>query len=304
MTLQEWVYECRDAMNHAELWFGHGTDNAEDEAAWLVLAAIKAPVDGSFSGWGLSASRKQETSISGLLKLRIQSRKPLAYLLGEAWFYGLKFFVNDKVLVPRSPIAELIRNQFSPWIRSGRVKRVLDLCTGSACIAIATALEMSWVRVDAVDLSSKALQVAAKNVEMHGVGDRVELIESDLFEGLAGRSYELVVSNPPYVSRAEFDSLPAEYHAEPEMALMTGMKGLEIPLEILNQSTDFLTPDGVLICEVGENAELLQSVLPDLPLTWLEFGYGGSGVFAIGRDSMAKHRGQVIAVMEKLRNVA
>jgi len=303
MTLFEWVDKCRETLSQANVWFGHGTDNAQDEAAWLVLAAISAPVDKEFSDWEIEASLEQESSIQVLLEKRIQTRKPLAYLTGEAWFCGLRFMVDKNVLVPRSPIAELISNQFTPWIQPGVAKSVLDLCTGCGCIAIATAVQMPWLKVDASDLSSEALKIAAGNMESHGVGDRVELFESDLFNKLTGRRYDLVISNPPYVSGTDFESLPREYQAEPEMALVTGMRGLEIPLQILQQTADYLEPDGVLICEVGENAEQLQSLLPGLPFTWLEFNHGGGGVFVIGREGLLKHRVEVSELMEKLKNV-
>ncbi len=304
MTLREWANTCREALLEAGVWFGHGTDNAADEAAWLVLAATGRAVDGQFTEWDTEVANQHVTSIERLLQQRLLSGQPLAYLTGEAWFCGHKFLVNNNVLVPRSPIAELVHKRFSPWVDCGKIASVLDLCTGSGCIGIAIALEMPWLKVDATDLSSAALKVAAKNVQFLDVKDRVELIRSDLFDSLAGRRYGLIVSNPPYVSKPEFDALPSEYHSEPEMALLTGMNGLEITLKILSQSVGYLASDGVLICEVGENAELLQSELPNLPLTWLEFENGGGGVFMIGQESLLNHGPDINAVIERLRNVA
>lgn len=290
MTFAQWMLECRYALEHAEVCFGHGTDNAADEAAWLVLSAIDAAVNGSFKGWNDTASDEQGRNIARLLNRRISSRQPLAYLTGEAWFCGLRFKVNRHVLVPRSPIAELIRRQFAPWVRADRINAALDLCTGSGCIAIAIAKTMPWLKVDATDISPAALQIAEQNRQLHGLQERVELLESNLFTGLEGRLYGLIVANPPYVSKAVFDSLPAEYHAEPAEALISDMRGLALSLDIMIQSPAYLEPDGVLICEVGESAELLQASLAELPLTWIEFEHGGGGVFTLSRKQLLEHR--------------
>ena len=299
MTFIEWVRECQDALERSEAWFGHGTDNAADEAAWLVLSAIDAPADGSFSGWDDVAGKEQGQNIADLLKRRINSRQPLAYLTGEAWFCGLRLRVNNHVPVPRSPIAELIRQHFAPWVQADRISRVLDLCTGSGCIAIAIARHMPWLKVDASDISSAALQVAEQNRQLHGLVERLELIEADLFAGLEGRRYGLIVSNPPYVAKAVFDSLPAEYHAEPEEALISDMEGLALPLEILIQSPAFLEPGGVLICEVGESAKRLHASLPGLPLTWIEFEHGGSGVFTLNRNELLENREAIMKLRDQ-----
>ncbi len=296
MTFAEWVCRSQKALERSEVWFGHGTDNAADEAVWLVLSAIGAAADGSFTGWDDVAGKEQDQKIAGLLKRRIDSRKPLAYLTGEAWFCSLRFTVSEQVAVPRSPIAELIRQRFAPWVQMDRISRVLDLCTGSGCIAIAIARNMPWLRVDAADVSVAALQVAAQNRQLHGLGERVELIVSDLFADLERRQYGLIVSNPPYVSKAVFDSLPAEYHAEPEEALVSGMEGLALALEILIQSTAFLDCDGVLICEVGESAALLQASLPGLPLTWIDFEHGGGGVFTLTRNELLEHQQAIMTL--------
>lgn len=304
MTISEWVVHCRDALENAGTWYGHGTDNAQDEAAWLVLSAIGVSPDGSFNDWDQQATARQSELISALLEKRISSRKPLAYLTGEAWFCGLRFIVNENVLVPRSPIAELIQARYAPWVEADGVSHMLDMCTGCACIGIASAVNMPWCQVDAVDISPQALEVAASNRELHQLEKRLNLFESDLFDQLPGRQYDLIVSNPPYVGHADYESLPSEYHAEPELGLVSSMEGLELPLRIILDSADFLAPKGVLICEVGENASRLQSALPDFPFTWLEFAQGGGGVFLAGRQDLINHSSKVLEVMEMLSDVA
>jgi ribosomal protein L3 glutamine methyltransferase len=304
MTFYQWAQHCRQFLEDAGVWFGHGTDNAADEAAWLVLSVIEAPVDGSFDGWDETASALQAKQITDILRARVADRVPLAYLTGEAWFCGFKFFVDQNVLVPRSPVAELIHHRFAPWLDTGSLERALDLCTGSGCIGISMAITMPWLKVDLSDISPSAIRVAGLNCKAHGVEERVGMIESDLFKAMGDQRYGLIVSNPPYVSAAVFDTLPAEYRAEPEIALVSDCQGLEIPLRILLQSPDFLLPDGVLICEVGENAGLLESVLPELPLTWLAFENGGSGVFTIGREALLEQRPAIRSILEKLRDVA
>lgn len=302
-TLEEWVQSCRDALDESGAFFGHGTGSAHDEAAWLVLAAIGARVDGGFQGWSRRATGTESGRIRELLEQRISKRVPLAYLTGEAWFCGLKFAVDRSVPIPRSPIAELVKQNFSPWAEASKLRNVLDLCTGSGCIGIATAHYLPWLRVDLSDVSEAALRVAGMNAKRHELEERVDIVHSDLFGGLQGRRYDLIVSNPPYVSRAAWEALPAEYHAEPESALVSGLSGLELPLEILARSVDFLTPEGVLICEVGENAELLQEWLPGLPMTWIEFQHGGEGVFTIDRQRLLAKLVEVRVTLEKLRNV-
>jgi ribosomal protein L3 glutamine methyltransferase len=303
MKLSECIEHCRLELDRAGLCFGHGTDNARDEAAWLVLSALQLPVAGPLSGGDLVLSGEQQKRVSGLLHQRIETRQPLAYLTGDAWFCGLRFEVTPAVLVPRSPIAELIANQFRPWVEPVAVRRALDLGTGCGCIGIAMARHMPWIRVDATDISRKALAVAFRNRALHGLEKAVELIRSDLFDGLQGRRYDLVVSNPPYVSRHSFEALPAEYHAEPELGLVSPGQGLSISLRILSQAPDFMTEHAVLVCEVGESAASLIRLLPGLPLAWPEFEHGGEGVFTIGRRELLAHRPAIVASLEKLEHV-
>lgn len=303
MRLSECIEHCRLELDRVGLCFGHGTDNARDEAAWLVLCALQLPVAGPLPAVDLVLSGEQQKRASELLRRRIETRQPLAYLTGEAWFCGLRFEVTPAVLVPRSPIAELIANQFRPWVEPQVVHRALDLGTGCGCIGIAMARNMPQTRVDATDVSRKALAVASRNRALHGLEKAVELIRSDLFDGLQGRRYDLVVSNPPYVSRQSFKALPAEYRAEPEAGLVSPGQGLSIPLRILSQAPDFMTEDAVLVCEVGESAAPLIRKLPGLPLTWPEFEHGGEGVFTIGRRELLAHRSAIVASLEKLEHV-
>ncbi|MET0090114.1 MAG: 50S ribosomal protein L3 N(5)-glutamine methyltransferase [Candidatus Thiodiazotropha sp.] len=265
----------------AGLFFGHGTDNALDEAAALVLHTLHLPPDLSSSWLNCRLTEEERTRVVDQIKQRIERRIPLPYLTGEAWFAGLPFHVNEHVLIPRSPMAELIQRHFSPWIESSDISQVLDLCCGSGCIGIATAAYLEDCRVDLVDISPQALDVARENVAAHGLVDRVTVIESDLFQALSGNKYDLILSNPPYVGEAEMAMLPDEYRHEPVLALQADEDGLEIVRRILQQAGDFLEPHGILIVEVGNSADALAQRYPEIPFVWLEFAQGGEGVFAL-----------------------
>lgn len=298
-TVAEWLEFCANEMSSAGLFFGHGTDNAHDEAAWMMLHVLGAPLDGSLEPYDRLLDEAQQRVLMGLLARRVEERCPLAYLTGEARFCGLDFIVTTDVLVPRSPLAELIQQHFSPWVELGQGARVLDMCTGGACIAIAIASYHPGVSVDAVDISPTALRVAEQNVERHELGGRVRLIESDLFSGIAGTKYDLIVSNPPYVSASVFAQLPAEYRAEPSTGLVCGEDGLDIVLKILDASTRHLAESGYLIMEVGESAETLLELLPRLPFIWLDFLNGGDGIFLLGYDQLIACQADVRAVLEQ-----
>ena len=290
-------------MSSAGLFFGHGTDNAHDEAAWMLLHVLGAPLDGSFVQWDTVLNTEQGIALESLLARRIDERIPLAYLTGGARFCGLDFLVTPDVLIPRSPLAEMIQEQFSPWLNPGECSHVLDMCTGGACIAIAMAVYMPTVKVDAVDISPQALQIAAKNVARHGLGARVNLIQSDLYAKVAEASYDLIVSNPPYVSRQVFENLPAEYRVEPSGGLVCGEDGLDIVLKILDASPRYMKQTGVLIVEVGESAETLLKLLPRAPFLWLEFSFGGDGVFLLDYNQLIACQADVRAVLEQRNNV-
>lgn len=302
-TVELWVRRCAARMDEAGLYFGHGTDNALDEAAWLVLHAIGAPVDGQFENWQQPVDRTDAAAIEALLRQRIERREPLAYLLGEAWFAGFLFKAGPGALVPRSPIAELIGAGFQPWLGASRPTNALDLCTGSGCIAIAMAHRFPQLQVDASDISTEALDIAAQNVRMHRMSERVRLVHSDLFKGLQGRRYDLLVSNPPYVPEASLNALPDEYRAEPSLGLLSGSDGLDLPLRLLLEAPEYMNEGALLFCEVGESDERLQATLPFLPLTWLEFAHGGGGVFTIDQQQLEAARPLIAAVLENRGHV-
>jgi ribosomal protein L3 glutamine methyltransferase len=273
-------------LRRARVFFGHGTDNAWDEAASLVLHAARLRhADASrFEGRrvGPSAQRRARQ----LLTRRIQERIPAAYLTGSSWFAGLRFAVDARVLVPRSALAELIERGFAPWIAADRVRRVLDLGTGSGCIAIACARALPHARVDAVDLSAEALAVARANVRSHRLGRRVRVRQSDHFRALTGAAYDIIVSNPPYVGAAELKGLPPEYRHEPRVALAAGKSGLDSVRVILREAARHLRPRGLLVVEVGNSERAVRRAYPRLPFVWLQFARGGGGVFLLTREQL------------------
>lgn len=274
----------------ARLAFGHGTDNARDEAAALVLHAaglspFSAPDVNSRRIGAVRAARAR-----GLIERRIKERVPAAYLTGRTWFAGLEMRVDPRVLIPRSPIAELIERRFSPWISAGRVRRILDLGTGSGCIAIACAKAFPRAQVDAADISREALAVARENVRRHRLVGRVRLVRTDHFRALARRRYDIIVSNPPYVSERELEALPPEYRHEPRHALAAGREGLGSVRIILAEAADHLLPGGILVVEVGDTERAVRRAYPSLPFTWLEFERGGGGVFLLTRQELRRRR--------------
>ncbi len=302
-TANDWLEYCAGEMSRAGLFFGHGTDNAHDEAAWMVLHVLGAALDGSFEQWDSLLNETQGNDLEHLLARRIDERCPLAYLTGEARFCGLDFIVSPDVLIPRSPLAEMIQEQFSPWLDLNKGGRVLDMCTGGACIAIAMARYMPGIEVGAVDISAAALEVARQNVERHAVAAQVSLIQSDLFSEIADTRYDLIVSNPPYVSADVFEQLPAEYRAEPSGGLVCGEDGLDIVLKILDASPRYMKQQAILIVEVGESAETLLELLPRVPFLWLEFNHGGDGIFLLEYDQLIACQPDVRAVLEQRKNV-
>lgn len=280
------------------VFFGHGTDNAIDEAAHLVLHALHLPAELPAALYGAAVTDGELRKVIRLLERRITERKPAAYLTGEAWFCGMPFFVDERVLVPRSPIAELVGERFTPWLDPERVHHVLDLCTGSGCIAIACAMAFPEASVDASDISPDALDVARLNVERYECEDQVRLVQSDLFSTLPGERYDLIVSNPPYVDAEEMEALPDEFRHEPSLGLAAGADGLDLALKVLEQAPDYLESDGILVCEVGASMPALMDLLPELPLTWIEFDMGGDGVFVIDAASLAQHREDIRRVLQ------
>jgi ribosomal protein L3 glutamine methyltransferase len=286
--LGELLDDLANRFEQSDLFFGHGTDNAWDEAVFLVFCTLQIPFDSADEIMTRSISRDELARVETLVRRRIQEHVPVAYLVGEAWFAGLPFTVSEQVLIPRSPIAELIDQQFATLLPRDP-ERILDLCTGSGCIGIATALVFPQARVDLADISDSALALARRNVERHGLQARVQVLHSDLFAGLAA-TYDLIITNPPYVSQEEVDELPAEYRHEPALGLVSADDGLEIPLRILRDASEWLTPEGVLILEVGYSREALTARLPHVPLLWLEFANGGEGICLLTRRQLLTYR--------------
>ncbi len=287
-TARDWVRWGMSRFNAAGLHYGHGTDNGFDEALALTLHALHLSHDIPDAYLDARLTDNERKDILDLLQRRLEQRTPAPYITREAWFAGLAFYVDERVLVPRSPIAELIQSRFEPWL-AAPVHRVLDLCTGSGCIAIACAYAFAEAAVDAVDLSPDALEVAAVNVEHHGLADRVELLEGDLFAPVDGRRYDLIVSNPPYVGAAELAALPAEYGHEPQLGLAAGSEGLDLVVPMLAAAAEYLEPAGVLVVEVGSAQHALVARFPEVPFLWLEFERGGEGVFLLTAQQVYDH---------------
>ena len=276
-------------LTRARVFFGHGTDNARDESAALVLHALKLPQGAPGARYRRRVGAAAAQRARALITRRIRERIPAAYLTGVTAFAGLTFRVDPRVLIPRSPIAELIERRFAPWTPPARVRRLLDLGTGSGCIAIAAARALARARVDAVDISPEALAVAAVNVRRHRLQSRVLLRRSDHFRALAGRSYDIILSNPPYVGARELAGLPPEYRHEPRVALAAGRTGLDSVRVILREAARHLKPRGLLVVEVGNTEHALRRAFPRLPFVWLAFERGGGGVFLLTREQLTKH---------------
>ena len=286
------LHTARDYLRYAfsqfaasKVFFGHGTDNVWDEAVHLVMRSLHLPLENNTLFLDARLTREERQLILERIRRRIDERVPLAYLLGEAWFMGMPFHVDERVLVPRSPIGELIENGFQPWLGDKPVERILDLCTGSGCIGIGAATVFEDASVDLSDISSDALVVAESNIELHELRERVRTIQSDVFANISGQ-YDIIVSNPPYVDAKDLAGMPDEFQHEPALGLAAGNDGLDIAHRIIARAAEHLTPGGLLVVEVGNSWVALDEAYPDLPFTWLEFSNGGDGVFAITEQDL------------------
>jgi len=287
ITVRDWLRFAVSRFNEAGLFFGHGSDNAFDEAAYLILHTLHLPLDRLDPFLDASLTHGEAEQVQAVIERRVKERIPAAYLTHEAWLGEHRFYVDERVIVPRSFIAELLREQLAPWLDDPEeVGSALDLCTGSGCLAILAALAFPNAKVDAVDLSKGALEVAAKNVADYALQDRVELLESDLFAALDRRSYDVILSNPPYVNAESVAALPPEYQAEPALALGSGEDGLDATRQILAKAKSHLNPGGLLVVEIGHNRDALEAAYPALPFTWLDTESGDQFVFMLRREDL------------------
>ncbi len=281
LTIRDYIRWASSQFSKADLSFGHGTNTALDEAAALVLFTIHQPYDLPATYFDALLTTAERHDVIEIIEKRIQLRIPAAYLTHEAIFAGLAFYVDERVLVPRSPIAELIEQRFAPWIEEHEVHGILDLCTGSGCIAIACAYAFPEAVIDAVDISDAALAVTDINVKKHLLENEITVYKSDLYEELPETHYDIIISNPPYVGTEEWTKLPAEFHAEPAIGFNGGETGLDVVIRILADADHYLTENGILIIEVGNSAYALQNRFPEVPFVWLEFERGGHGVMLL-----------------------
>lgn len=294
-TIRDFIRWGSSEFTRQQLEYGHGFAGAFDEARYLVLHALSLPPDWPEDYLDTTLTLDERENVIELLQLRISSRQPAAYIARESWFCGLKFYVDERVLVPRSPIAELIGDGFAPWVDPAAVNRVLDLCTGSGCIAIACQYRFPEAEVTASDISLDALEVAAINVERHGLDGRLQLIESDLFEHIPAQGFDVIVSNPPYVDAADMAALGDEFRFEPELGLAAGEDGLALADRILADAGDYLADEGVLLLEVGNSQAALEARYPFLPMTWIDFEFA-SGVCAITARDLRGQRDAILAL--------
>lgn len=288
-TVRDLLRFAVSRFNEANLFFGHGTQNAYDEAAYLILHSLHLPLDTLEPFLDARLTSQELESVLHILERRTRERIPAAYLTHEAWLGDFRFYVDERVIVPRSFIAELLREQLSPWVDDPEtVTSALDLCTGSGCLAILLAHAFPNADIDAADLSPDALDVARRNVADYGLEDHIRLVQSDLFSNLADRQYDVIISNPPYVNAPSVKGLPPEYRHEPEMALGSGEDGLDATRIILREAASHLNPDGILVVEIGHNRDALEMAFPDLSFSWLETSSGDEHVFLLRREQLGE----------------
>lgn len=287
VTIRDWLRWAVSRFNESGLFYGHGTDNAWDEAIWLILATLHLPRDRLEPWLDAHLTKGERLTLLNNLQQRVVHRMPTAYLVQEAWLGPFRFYVDQRVIVPRSYFAELLEKGFAPWIDDAEnLGAALDLCTGSGCLAILMAHAFPNAAVDAIDISADALAVARRNIADYALEDRVQAIESDLFAVVKGRRYDLIVSNPPYVTAAAMNALPPEYHHEPALALAAGADGLDVVRRILAEARDHLNPGGVLAIEVGHNQDIVSGAFPDLPAVWLDTEHAEGKIFLVMREDL------------------
>jgi ribosomal protein L3 glutamine methyltransferase len=287
VTVRDWLRWAVSRFNESGLAYGHGTENAWDEAVWLVLATLHLPHDTLEPWLDAHLTRSERLGLLNNLQQRVVHRMPTAYLVQEAWLGSFRFYVDQRVIIPRSYFAELLENGFAPWIEDPEsVGAALDLCTGSGCLAILMAHAFPCASVDAIDISADALVVACRNIADYHLDDRVHAIESDLFAAVKGKRYDLILSNPPYVTSEAMAALPAEYRHEPALALAAGADGLDVVRRILAEAREHLNPGGLLAIEVGHNQHLVEAAFPDLPMVWLDTEHAEGKVFLVTREDL------------------
>lgn len=285
-TIKDFIAYTTDQFKKHQIYYGHGTETPEDEAWWLVTGFLKLPINEDLPE-NDQLTQEQQKSLLDLIKKRCEDKIPTAYLLKEAYLDGLKFYVDERVLIPRSPIAELIRNHFTPWLPEDmQVNRILDLCTGSGCLGILAADYYPEAKVDISDISKEALEVAKINIETYHQQNQIRIIQSDVFNNLKNEKYDIIISNPPYVDAKDISEMPKEYHHEPRLGLAAGADGLDIVKRILFEANDHLNENGALIVEVGNSQEALTQQFPNIPFIWLEFEFGGEGVFLLHKQDL------------------
>lgn len=288
-TIGDALHYCCDALENSDVYFGHGTDNAWDEAVQLVLFAAGLPLDCDDSVLLQPLPDTTQERLQALLQRRISEHLPLPYLTKRAWFAGLQFRCDRRAIIPRSPMAELILNDFQPWYSGESPRRILDLCCGGGCIGLAAAYYFPDAHVDLLDIDRAALELARENAILLGLQERVTILQSDVFAALQDVRYDLILSNPPYVDALDLASMPAEYHHEPERSLGSGADGLDLTRQILQCAGAFLKDDGLLIVEVGNSWPALEEAYPQVPFTWVEFEHGGEGVFALSARELQEY---------------
>ncbi len=288
-TLTDFMRWGASRFVEAELSYSHGMSSPLDEAVYLVLRSLHLPVDTPEVYWNSKLTYLEKKTVLSIFKRRIEEHIPAAYLMQEGWFAGLQFYVDERVLVPRSPIAELVENQFMPWVNPDEVESILDLCTGSGCIGIACAYAFPGATVDLADISEEALEVANINIEKHDAHQQVSAIHSDLFSAFNDKKYDIIVSNPPYVDADDIQGMSDEFHHEPELGLSSGSDGLDCTRQILKQAAQHLTDEGILVLEVGNSQYALAQEFPEVPFQWIDFERGGDGVFMLTKSQLEIH---------------